>query len=64
MCVHPEAFSWVKNFRQTRGSDYHTVYNKPENLPSKAQWMIRNTNYESTDREKYSLKTETEELRR
>ena len=55
MCIHPEALHRVKNFIPTRGSKYHDVHDEPHDTPSQAQWMIRQTNYESTNFEKFDL---------
>lgn len=46
MCVHPEALSRVKNFGPAFGNKYHDCdYRSDHRLPSKAQWVIRNSSY-------------------
>ena len=62
MCIHPEALTRVKNFSPKSETHYHSVQTKDHNLPSHAQWMIRQTNHPSTKREKFTLQAETEIL--
>jgi len=45
MCVHPEAFARVKNFSPSSDNHCHDVYEEPTNLPSKAQWVARESSY-------------------
>lgn len=54
MCIHPEAVDRVSFMRQPTSSHRRTVYNGSTNLPSKAQWMIRNTNHPETEYEKFA----------
>ena len=64
MCIHPEALTRVKNFSPHSANAYHTVNRHSDHkLPSKAQWMIRNTNHPETQQEKFQLLSETEEIR-
>jgi hypothetical protein len=60
MCIHPEALSWVKNFTSRYANNYHSVDSTDPNLPSHAQWMVRQTRHPSNQREKFTLKKETE----
>ena len=55
MCVHPEVFNEWRRSKRRHEVWYHTTTRKPHNLPSKAQWMIRNTHYPSNDKEKFAL---------
>jgi hypothetical protein len=63
MCIHPEALTRTKNFSPYHDKACHTVHREPMDLPSKAQWMIRQTNHPSNQIEKFDLRAETEKLR-
>jgi hypothetical protein len=66
MCIHPEGLRNRSPDGAHITNEYlRTVHDDSEDSPSHAQWMIRNTNYQSTDAEKFDLRTGApDELRR
>ena len=54
MCIHPEGMRDPHIHSCARTSAVRSVYmSNRHRLPSKAQWMIRQTNFESNEKEKF-----------
>jgi len=54
MCIHPEGMRDRHIHTCAHHATMRDVYlSNQHRLPSKAQWMIRQTNFESTEKEKF-----------